>query len=96
LAKEEVIRTARTSIKEVESGMISGGSHFLAAVVINGSVAVPILWILIVILIFIGSALYKGGSKGLGSLMMIIGVILLLGTSFGQHVKAALNSLLHG
>ena len=76
--------------------MNSAELHYLAAPVIHGSVAVPVLWILIIILIFIGSALFKGGSKGLGSLMMVIGVILLLGTTFGHHLKAALNSLLHG
>jgi hypothetical protein len=70
--------------------------HFLAASVIHGSVPIPLLWIFIVILIFIGSALFKGGSKGLGSIMIIITVILLLGTTLGHHLKAALNSLLHG
>ena len=76
--------------------MNSDEIHFLAAPVIHGSVAIPLLWIFIVILIFVGSALFKGGSKGLGSIMIVIGVILLLGTTAGQHLKAALNSLLHG
>ena len=73
-----------------------GELHSLAAPILHGSVAIPILWIFIVILIFIGSALFKGGSKGLGSIMIVIGVILLLGTTIGQHLKAALNTLLHG
>jgi hypothetical protein len=76
--------------------MNSGEIHFLAASAIHGSVAIPILWIVIVILIFIGSALFKGGSKGLGSIMIIIGVILLLGTTVGHHIKVALNSLING
>jgi hypothetical protein len=64
------------------------------AVAIHGSVAIPLLWIVIVGLFILGAALSRAGSKGLGFLVIFVGVLLLLGTTLGHNLKAALSVLL--
>jgi len=64
------------------------------AVAIHGSVAIPLLWIVIVGLFILGAALSRAGSKGLGFLVIFVGVLLLLGTTFGHNLKTALSVLL--
>jgi hypothetical protein len=77
-----------------ETGMVG---YFLAATppALQGSVAVPIVAILIVALIGIGAIVWNT-RKLLGGLMVGAGIILLLGTTLGTHIKAGVNGLING
>lgn len=62
---------------------------------IQGSITIPIAWIVIFVLIGVGVVVYRA-SKLLGVVMVVLGVIELLDTTIGSHIKAALHGLLSG
>lgn len=67
--------------------------HEAARQFIHGNVAIPLLWIVIVFMILVGSVVSKA-SKLLGYSMIVLGVILLLGTGFGHNLRDGINGFL--
>lgn len=63
---------------------------------LSGSVAIPVLWVAIVVAFVLGSAFMRAGNKGLGIGIFVLGVILLLSTTLGAHLAAGIKGLING
>jgi hypothetical protein len=62
----------------------------------SGSVAIPVIVIVILGLFIVGAALIKGNQKGIGTICIVVGAFLLLGTTLGHQLLAAISGAING